>query len=42
MASNISRPLLPCKEEAKNFRALFEIDVQIDTEEAYLLSGIAK
>lgn len=38
-AERISIPLLPCAEEAKHFEPFFRIDMQIDTEACYLLSG---
>lgn len=38
-AEHISVPLLPCAEEAKRFQGLFRIDMQLDTDACYVLSG---
>ena len=40
-AKPVSVPLLPCAEEAPNFEGLFQIDMMIDTDFAYAISGTA-
>ncbi|MDL2273865.1 class I SAM-dependent methyltransferase [Oscillospiraceae bacterium OttesenSCG-928-G22] len=41
-ASDISTPLLPVGEEAARIAPWFDIDIQIDTDRLYVLSGIAR